>query len=101
MVNGTLEGLEPHACSGEKRNGSHTGCYEEVGEGGKALCWWVTAKARVVKHTQGSSICCQKQNTVPAFLIGAEMLLRVEGAVKEKASQDMTSHSTKHFNNPP
>ncbi len=35
MVNGTLEGLEPHACSSEKRNGSHTGCYEEVGKGGK------------------------------------------------------------------
>lgn len=35
MVNGALEGLEPHACSGEKHNGSHTGCYGEVGEGGK------------------------------------------------------------------
>lgn len=29
------EGLEPHACSSEKRNDSHTGCYGEVGEGGK------------------------------------------------------------------
>lgn len=28
-------GLEPHACSSEKRNDSHTGCYGEVGEGGK------------------------------------------------------------------
>lgn len=35
MVNGALEGLEPHACSSEKCNGSHTGCYGEVGEGGK------------------------------------------------------------------
>lgn len=37
MVNGTLEGLEPHACSGEKRNGLHTGCYGEIGEGGSPL----------------------------------------------------------------
>lgn len=35
MVNGALEVLELHACNGEKRNGSHTGCYGEIGEGGK------------------------------------------------------------------
>lgn len=53
---------------------------EREGPERSVLCWWVTLSTQVAKHS-AFPLCCQKQNTVPAFLIGAERLLRVGGAV--------------------
>lgn len=82
MVNGALEGLS-HMPAAVKSAMIHTQAVMGKLARTESPLLVGDCKCKSCKtHSGVPPLCCQKQNTVPAFLIGAERLLRVGGAVK-------------------